>query len=41
MDPTEDTKTDLSDQRIDTIEITEVGTLEPHPHPQTHPKKVQ
>ena len=29
MDPTEDTKTDLSDQRIDTIEITEVGTLEP------------
>ena len=26
---TEDTKTDLSDQRIDTIEVTEVGTLEP------------
>ena len=29
MDPTEDTKTDLSDQRIDTVEITEIGTLEP------------
>ena len=29
MDPTEDTKTDLSDQRIDTVEITEIGTLGP------------
>ena len=29
MDPTEDTKTDLSDQRIDTVEVTEVDTLEP------------
>ena len=29
VDPTEDTKTDLSDQRIDTIEITEIGTFEP------------
>ena len=28
-DPTEDTKTNLSDQRIDTVEVTEVDTLEP------------
>ena len=28
-DPTEDTETDLSDQRIDTVEVTEVDTFEP------------
>ena len=40
---TEDTKTDLSDlsdQRVDTIEVTEVDTLEPTLG-KTHPKKIQ